>query len=104
MSEQRYPGQTEDEARRKAGEGLLAYMVERGVIEAPEPEPEEETEEEPTFRQQLEAAKFQRQESLAGLFMASMGSALAPQPDAPTGPTFGPAAAERERAAPEGGA
>ncbi len=98
MTEINYPGQSDDEVRRQVGEELLGFLTYRGVIDPPEPEeaPEEESAE-PSFRQQLEAAKYEREQSLARLLMAGMASAIEPPQDTPTEAFFGPAAAERER-------
>ncbi len=98
-----YPGQNDDQTRRKVGEGLLDFLTYRGVIDPPAPEPEEEAPVEPSFRQQAEQIKHDREQSLARLLMAGMGSAIEPQPDTQTEPFFGPAAGEREQNAQGGG-
>ncbi len=92
-----YPGQNDDQTRRKVGEGLLDFLTYRGVIDPPAPEPEEEAPVEPSFRQQAEQIKHDREQSLARLLMAGMASALQPESDAQTEASFGVAAAERER-------
>ncbi len=97
MTEINYPGERADEVRRKVGEELLGFLTYRGVIDPPEEVPGEEPTEGPSFRQQLEAAKYEREQALAQLFMASMGSALQPESDTQTDAFFGPAATERKR-------
>jgi hypothetical protein len=103
MAEINYPGERADEVRRQVGEGLLDFLTYRGVIDPPEPEVEaEQTPVEPSFRQQAEQMKYDREQSLARLLMAGMASAIEPQPDTQTEAFFGPAAAERERNAQDG--
>ncbi len=99
-----YPGQNDDQTRRKVGEGLLDFLTYRGVIDPPAPEPEEESAGEPSFRQQAEMIKHDREQSLARLLTAGMASAIEPQPDTHSEPFFGPAAGEREQNAQDGGA
>ncbi len=105
MSEQ-YPGQYEDEARRALGEGLLAHLAARDVIDPlppevpPDPEADTAADTEPSFRQQIAQMEGERKQSLVQLFMSSMAtsmdSASRPEQDAPKS-SFGVAAAERER-------
>jgi hypothetical protein len=105
MSEQ-YLGQNADEARRALGEGLLAHLAARDVIDPLPPapaqvaeDPSEETPK-PSFRQQIAHMEGERKQSLVQLFMSSMASSMAsagrPEQDAPKS-SFGVAAAERER-------
>ncbi len=67
---EQYPGQYDDEARRKVGEGLLAHLVDRGVVDPPTPEPDEVNPATPSFRAQFEQMKREREQSLAQLAMA----------------------------------
>ncbi len=84
-----YPGQEQDDIRRKAGAGLLAHLVDRGTVDAP-PEPEEDQVQGPSPMEQLHAAKRQRQQSLASLFTAAMVSSVqAPTDRGNQGPRTG---------------
>jgi hypothetical protein len=99
MSEQ-YLGQNADEARRELGEGLLAHLAARDVIDPLSPAPEADEPAEPSFRQQIAQMEGERKQSLVQLFMSSMASSVAlagqPEQDVPKS-SFGVEAAERER-------